>query len=178
MTLTEGLIIAATALSPLIAVQVTKWLDARKEAHDRRLYVFRTLMATRAQRLSTAHVQALNLIDVNFDGSLPGDRDVTTAWKVYLDHLNTGDPSSAVWLDRYNEHFGSLLLKMGLGLGFDFDPVHIKRAAYSPHAHGELENDQHAIRKAVIDVLQGKAAVRVQTVNDAGGIFGTDELKL
>lgn len=66
MTLTDVLMIAATAFSPLIAVQVTRHLDDRNEERDRKLKVFKTLMSTRAYNLAPAHVQALNTIDLEF----------------------------------------------------------------------------------------------------------------
>ena len=48
MTLTDILMVLATAISPLIAVQVTRYLDDRNEVRGRKLKVFKTLMATRA----------------------------------------------------------------------------------------------------------------------------------
>jgi hypothetical protein len=45
------------------------------------------LMATRGNALHYRHVEALNLIDVEFfDAS---EKDVRETWKAYLDHLNT-----------------------------------------------------------------------------------------
>ncbi|MFX6755224.1 DUF6680 family protein, partial [Acinetobacter baumannii] len=57
------LMIIAVLLSPVIAVQVTRYLDNKKEARERQLWVFKTLMATRALSLSPHHVEALNRID-------------------------------------------------------------------------------------------------------------------
>lgn len=165
MTLTDILMIAATALSPFIAVQVTKWLEASKEARDRRLHVFRTLMATRAANVSTAHVQALNSIDFTFDGSQPLDKQVTTAWKEYLDQLNKQGPVDAAWIERRDDRFAALMIIMGKALGFDFDSVHIKKAGYMPNAHVDLESDQHNIRKAVLALLQGQAALPIKQVS-------------
>lgn len=53
-------------LSPLIALRVSRRLDARREVRERKMKIFRTLMATRARRLSMEHVEALNMIDVEF----------------------------------------------------------------------------------------------------------------
>ncbi|MCH8041014.1 MAG: hypothetical protein IH977_11825 [Nitrospinae bacterium] len=67
MTLANWLIIAAILLGPLIAVQVTRYLDNKKEVRERKLSVFKTLMATRAYVVSWDHVVALNRIDLEFD---------------------------------------------------------------------------------------------------------------
>ncbi|MDE2314976.1 MAG: hypothetical protein KGK06_01085, partial [Xanthomonadaceae bacterium] len=60
------LTIAAVLLSPLIAVQVTRYLDNKKEVRERQLWIFKTLMATRASSMSPHHVEALNRIDLEF----------------------------------------------------------------------------------------------------------------
>lgn len=162
MTSTEILMIAATALSPLIAVQVTKWLEGKKEAKDRRLYVFRTLMSTRAQRLSVAHVQALNLIDINFDGSGPLDSAVITAWREYLDQLSTGDPTATTWGQRNDDLFARLMVAMGRAVGYRFDAVHIKRGAYIPTAHARIDEEQAQFRAAMLALLKGETSLRVR----------------
>lgn len=162
MSVTEICMIVATAASPLVAVQVSKWLEGRKEDRERRLYVFRTLMATRAQRVSTSHVHALNQIDLNFDGSLPEDAPVITAWKEYLDNLSAPPPFTETLLAKREDLFVALLGSMGEALGYKFERLHIRKNVYLPNAHGELDEDQRLIRKSVIDVLQGKAALHVQ----------------
>jgi hypothetical protein len=48
MTIADALIIIATLSGPIIAVQVTRFLDERKETRGRKLQVFKTLMPTRA----------------------------------------------------------------------------------------------------------------------------------
>lgn len=87
MSTTDILMILATALSPLIAVQVTRYLDDRNEERGRKLRVFKTLMATRAYNLSPAHVEALNSIDLEFSQKKKGEKLVVEQWQQYLDHL-------------------------------------------------------------------------------------------
>jgi hypothetical protein len=60
----------ADLLSPVIAVQVSEFLARRRAARERRLQIFRALMVTRAERLSSEHVRALNSIDLEFTGLL------------------------------------------------------------------------------------------------------------
>ena len=67
----EILGLLAVLLSPLIALQVSDRLQQSRERRQRKVHVFRTLMATRAAALAPDHVQALNVIDVEFYGSEP-----------------------------------------------------------------------------------------------------------
>lgn len=64
MTIGDLWMIGAVLVSPLIAVQVTQWLNIRRERMGRKLDVFKTLMATRSYGTSWDHVGALNRIDL------------------------------------------------------------------------------------------------------------------
>lgn len=82
------LVVIATLLSPLIAVQVTKWLERKTRSRDEQIQIFKTLMATRAANLDPRHVEALNVIDVVFHSSEKQQIEIRRLWKQYLDHLN------------------------------------------------------------------------------------------
>jgi hypothetical protein len=66
LDLKDWSIIGATILGPILAVQAQKWVEIIRERRGRKLWIFHTLMATRAARTSTEHVQALNMIDLIF----------------------------------------------------------------------------------------------------------------
>lgn len=119
MNLTDTLIILATALSPLIAVQVTRFLDDRNEERGRRLAVFKTLMATRAYNISPAHVEALNKIDLEFSPDKSGEKAVLELWQQYLDHLGDTAYDPANWNSRRVELLVDLLHAMGQCLNYD-----------------------------------------------------------
>jgi hypothetical protein len=85
---TDWINIVAILVAPLVAVQLSLWLERRKQRRLRQLETFRTLMATRASGLAPDHVKALNMIDVEFYGSDKGSKAVLQAWRAYLDHLN------------------------------------------------------------------------------------------
>jgi hypothetical protein len=152
--------IVATALSPLIAIQVSEVLRDRKERKERRFQVFRTLMATRAASLSPAHVEALNTVDVVFHGTDRASRSVVEAVRVYLEHMNR-DASSAGWGERRIQLFVELLQKMAGSLGYDMDRVSIERTSYFPRGYGEAEWEAVLIRKAVLAVLNGERPIHV-----------------
>lgn len=56
---------------------------------------------------------------------------------------------------------------MAIVLDYDFDKTHIKNSSYSPMAHGELEEQQAAIRKGMIEVLEGKRPIPLFVINFA-----------
>ena len=66
MKFSEVLTILAVILGPILAVQAQKAIERWRERRNRKLWVFKTLMATRGSRLSPNHVQALNMIDLEF----------------------------------------------------------------------------------------------------------------
>jgi len=59
-------IVAATFLGPIFAVSVSIWREAITAKYTRRLHVFRTLMSTRRVGISLDHVNAINLVEVDF----------------------------------------------------------------------------------------------------------------
>jgi hypothetical protein len=164
MTIANVLTVVSMFLAPLFALQVSRALDRRRERRDRRLSVFRTLMATRARKVCQEHVEALNVIDVEFGERTSHERAVLDAWKLYLDHLNRPAGADEAWGEKREELFIDLLYKMAVSLGYDFDKVHIRNQSYLPRAHGELESDQMAIRKGVLSLLQGQSALAIHAV--------------
>ncbi len=107
-------------------------------------------MATRTARLSTRHVEALNLIEIEFDPKQKADAKVLDAWKIYLDILGDApgtDAQKAAAFQKREDQFIELLWELGRYVGSSFDKVTIKRHAYSPIAHGELEDDQRLIER-------------------------------
>ena len=86
------------------------------------------------------------------------------AWKAYLDLLNS--PSSDfAWNTKRTDLLVDLLHKMSLVLDYNFDKTHIKNSSYSPIAHGDIENEQGAIRKGLLEVLEGKKSVQMGITN-------------
>jgi hypothetical protein len=93
----DWIVVVATLLSPLIAVQVTKWIDRARQSRDEQVRIFKTLMATRAANLDPRHVESLNVIDVVFHGSSMNETEVRRLWKQYLDHLNDRSYPKDAW---------------------------------------------------------------------------------
>lgn len=167
MTITDFLTIVAIVIAPVAAVQVQKRLEVFREQRGRKLWIFKTLMATRAATVSAEHVQALNMIDLEFREKRY--KSVTTAWKTYLDHLSSYPKDSEklrpIWGDRRVDFLTNLLLAMGRSLGYEFDEVHVKKGIYAPEAHGRLEDENMLIRRGLLRLLYGDAALKMSVTS-------------
>ena len=163
MTVSDGIMILAVLLAPLLAVQVQKVLEHYREDRERKVRVFKVLMATRATGLSADHVQALNLIDLEFQGKR--HRKTREAWKEYLDHLGAFPQDNKellpVWADKKADLLATLLKEMGGPIGYEFDVVHIKKGIYLPLGHTQLETEQALLRKRALEVLFGDATIKM-----------------
>jgi hypothetical protein len=175
MDLKDWLIVSATILGPIFAVQAQKWVERFRERRQRKLWIFHSLMGSRADRTSAQHVQALNMIDLAFYGSsffgmkLRSRREqaVLDSWKEYLDHLNTqfNDAGFEVWSSNGVELFINLLMAMSRDMGFSFDRVQIKKGVYSPVAHGTIAQDIDAIRTMAREVLEGRRSIKMDIMS-------------
>lgn len=165
MTISDWLMITAVLIGPIIAVRLTRYLDTKKEVRGRKLQVFKTLMATRAYTISWDHVMTLNRIDLEFDRDNKKEKAVIEAWKAYLDLLGDKSISSEQWGIKRVDLLVELLHKMAVVLDYDFDKTHIKNSSYSPVAHGDMEDEQRAMRKGLIEVLEGKRVLPMLITN-------------
>ncbi len=159
MHISDWIMIGAVLLAPVIAIQVQKFIENYKEKRGRRLAIFRTLMATRATAMAPQHVEALNMIDIEFYGI----NKITDAWKVYLDHLGSypkpDETDYTAKLDACTKKSQDLLVdllhEMSKELNYNFDKVHLRRAVYIPQGHAEIEFEQNVIRRSMVDMFLG-----------------------
>jgi len=134
----EWLTLAAIVLGPALALFTQRMLDRIREKKERRVQIYLTLMRTRATPLALDHVNALNSIDVVFNGQR--DRKIRAAWANILAHVNT-DANQSNWQERYNDLKVDLLREMGRRVGYDFSTDYLKRQFYHPALYGNMEAD-------------------------------------
>ena len=156
MEFKDWAVVFATCLSPLIAIQVSQYLNEKKHKRNERLHVFKTLLATRATTLDPRHIESLNMIDVVFHGNSKGEIEVRRQWKQYLDHLADNAYPKESWVVRRIELLVELLNSMAVLLDFNFDKTHIKNQVYLPTHYGDIDNDQNIIRRSLVNILSGK----------------------
>jgi hypothetical protein len=160
--------IVAIALGPIAALEIQKRLEEHRAALDRKMFIFRRLMTTRATQMSPAHVEALNSIEVEFYTTKSGpDKKVLDAWRLYNNQLNSpagvGD-ALARWVEKKNGLLIDLLYEMAQRLDYDIDKVAIQKNVYHPQGHVEIELEQHALRKAALAFLLGERPVQTTVV--------------
>ncbi|MDO6537966.1 hypothetical protein Q4524_05190 [Alteromonas stellipolaris] len=165
MTISDWVMILAVFLGPIVAVQLTKFLDAKKEKRQRKLDIFKTLMATRSYATSWDHVMTLNRIDLEFELAQPKEKAVVEAWKQYLDLLGDKTITGEQWGTKRVELLVELLYKMALVLDYDFDKTHIKNSSYSPMVHGNIDAQQAKIREGILEILDGKRGLPMNITN-------------
>lgn len=66
ITIADYLIVIATVMGPILAVQAQKRVEVWNEKRNRKLRIFYNLMATRGARISERHVEALNSIQLEY----------------------------------------------------------------------------------------------------------------
>lgn len=152
--------ILALIVGPIAAVQAQRKVDEHKQERERRLALFRTLMATRISRAADPrHTEALNLVEIEFYR----DKRVVDAWREYMNHLSL-EPTIEGWNLTWTNLFVDLLYEMAQALRFkQIDKTRI-RQAYAPRLYAELDRDQTAIRKGLVRVLEGTGAITIQPV--------------
>ena len=178
--MTDWWTIVAIISGPILAVQAQKWIERIREDKQRKINIFKTLMLTRdpLSRGSVEHVQALNQIDIKYYGRnfficnhrTKSEKEVISAWKKYLDHLNTmaqsrgadGKIPQAV-LSKSEDFLMALLDKMAQSLGYDFDEVDLRRGIYKPELFFKNAIFTQSIQQSLSDVLEGKKAISVIT---------------
>jgi len=185
----EYLTLIAIALGPFLGIWAHGFIERRRAEHDRRLYVFKTLWATRVVVLSNEHVAALNQIDLEF--TRRKDKKVKDAWTVYLDHLgDTQTPpplpeseapqaewdafkdtngkyeqDQKLWNEKSQNLLADMLEEMGKLFKYDFDKVRIKKAGYRPQGQASIENYQNSVLIGVNDLLSGRKPLLMNVEN-------------
>jgi hypothetical protein len=170
MTISDWLVIVAIILAPLLAIQIQKFIENKKDKKARKMNIFRTLMATRATPLYPQHVEALNMIDIEFYNN----HKVVDAWKLLLDSFENfpKDPKEPNYkskldssVEKSHELLTDLLYVMSKSLNYSFDKVHLKRGIYIPKGHTDILFDQEIIRRSLVGVLLGKIPIPIKIIN-------------
>lgn len=160
--------ILAVLVAPFLAVFAQRKIDESKEKRGQKLWIFRTLMATRGNKISLEHVQALNMVDLFFQRK-GKEKVIIEKWDEYRDHLAKNTPENdpdfkmklETWTDKADDILAEMLHLMGKSLGYDFDKVRIKKGIYVPKGHGDVEFDNRVIRKGMVAIMSGRAGFPV-----------------
>jgi len=168
------LMIFAVLFSPFVAVYVQSLIERRGERRAEKLWIFKTLMSTRVDKTSHSHVQALNMIDLEFTKNNKNEKLVRDIWREYLDHLGSlpkereaQDRELPVWSTKCDDYLAQLLVAMGNCLKYDFDPVYIKKSCYIP-VRFDNESRMNDLRDfQLLKVLHGDSPITIKVLNES-----------
>jgi hypothetical protein len=151
-------IVAATGLGPILAVALTLWREAVKAKYSRRLHVFRTLMATRRMAISNEHVNAINLVEVDFYKC----RSVKAAWSEYKNHLHdNSQKEDQIWRETKERLLPKLLFEIAAVVGFKIPAIDIFKGGYAPKGWEHRDMRATGALEYIYELIQGTKAVPV-----------------
>ncbi|MEA5502072.1 DUF6680 family protein [Halotia wernerae UHCC 0503] len=164
-------VVLATFLGPIIAVLITRWRDNKSMEKGRQIHVFRTLMATRRQKINTDHVAALNLIEIEFYNI----NSVQEAWRAYLKHLTVADPGRELSQEEFQAREATrqdlitkLLFEMAKYLGFsNLEQIEIRNGGYAPEGWRYRDLQAGRAQDYLIAMSEGRATLPVRVVPPA-----------
>lgn len=167
MTISDILSIVAIIFGPVVAVVITRLMDDRNAAKGRRYQVFRDLMRTRAAKLSPAHVDALNLVEIEFN-KFPR---VTGAWHRYMENLAAANPIDENERSNFNVRREQLFIKLiqevakqsGLRT---VDITDVMTSNYYPVGWQTEQQEQQQIRQSLIQVLAGNRPLSIKAFDN------------
>ena len=151
-------IVIATFMGPVFAVLISLWREARTDKQNRRLHIFRTLMATRKIAMSREQVEVLNLIESEFHR----EANVLAAFADYVGHLYQG-ADSPNWDEKRQDHLARLLHHMSVEMRMPLDEAKLRSGGYSPRGW-TVRND---IEQYLHDVATNKASLPMRIVGTA-----------
>lgn len=153
-------VVLSTFVSPVAAVSITLWNESRRSLRDRRLAIFRILMATRRAGLTPEHVGALNLVEVDFYGCSK----VQAKWSEYKGHLFRKAPADAEWLETRERLLANLLFEMGSVLKLNIPAMEIFKGGYAPSGWETRDAKQNEAIDYVLDLAKSKNAVPIRVM--------------
>lgn len=161
-------VVFATIAGPILAVWASEWRQQRRAAKERKEWVFRTLMSTRAARLRIEHVAAINQIDFAFPRE--SCTAVQDAWGLYRQHLRHADsisedePVRRAWQNKANDLLAELLHQMAIDLTIPFSKSEITDNSYYPDAYVTDEITQQETRHLLLQVLKSGRPINIRVI--------------
>lgn len=166
--------LVAILVGPLVAVVVTRIMDNRSAEKTRHYQVFRDLMRTRAAKISPAHVDALNLVEIEFHNAPK----VKEAWQRYMENLAAQTPAesgaqSNFYLRR-EQLFIKLIQEVANKVGLkSVDITDAMTNNYFPVGWQNEQQEQEQVRRLLIAMLSGAKplSVKIQDPNAWSGPY-------
>ena len=153
----------AIVVGPIAAVVVTRFMDDRSSEKTRHYQIFRDLMRTRAAKISPPHVDALNLVEIEFH-NVP---QVKEAWQKYMENLFAATPAESAaqsnFYLRREQLFIKLIQEVAKKIGLkSVDITDVMTNNYYPMGWQNEQQEQEQARKLLIAVMSGSKPLVVK----------------
>jgi hypothetical protein len=150
--------IIAIALSPIIAVLVSIWIQYRREKNQRKFQILGTLIATRYNPILDDNVKALNLIDIIFHNK----PNVRKLWHEYYDLLSNESLSNPSGYELRQKKNWELIAEMAKSLGYGKEFSHLDTArVYNPIALSDQAVTAYTISQELIRIFKSGGDLQV-----------------
>lgn len=154
--------LVAILVGPIMAVVVTRKLDAQAETRRRKFELFKDLMQTRGIRLDPIHVAALNIVELEFYDHPK----VRAEFKKYIEHLSSPAPNGNQddlnrYYDQRSDQFMELIYEIGIVLGYKFDKRELDRRSYVPKGWNDDQFMQRKNASMINQLLEGQRALPI-----------------
>jgi hypothetical protein len=157
-------VVIATLTGPVLAVLITRFIDARRDRKTRQTDLFRILMRSRRSNLSPEYVAALNTVEVEFAGV----KAVENAQRELLSHLNSNAQAQPMeWMDRVRRLQTRSLYAIATYLGYEMEQLDVLEGGYVPTLWGTNEVHQQEITQALRELLAGTRTLKVEVAQNA-----------
>jgi hypothetical protein len=114
-------------------------------------------MATRRTFISPEKAVALNMVEIEFYGI----QSVQEVHREVMAHINSPRPLPDNWNDRHRALLTRLLSEIAQVLGYKLQQLDVLEGGYYPQGLADMEVEQQAVRRSIIEVLSGRRPLGV-----------------
>lgn len=148
--------IAALFFGPWVALWAQDRREKKRKEAEHRLWVFRTLSATRHLIMDWRQVEALNLIPFDFEK----DEKVMNAFRAYLKTLEFGKPADG---QATRSALNNLIVATGEAAGYKNPSVEtIEKLTRDPQGYYDNAVRRLSLEQGMIQVLNGERRLRIE----------------
>ncbi|WP_445503146.1 DUF6680 family protein [Microvirga sp. G4-2] len=151
-------VVLATFVSPIVAVGITLWAQARDNRNRNRMELFSNMMRSRRNPLSIEFVGSLNLVPVHFHADRLVIARYADLMAVFGDSAWRSQDQQAI--QQLNEKadlaIAYLLSAMSVVLKVPIEQLAILRGGYAPKGWADEEQLNQELRSSIREVLAGK----------------------
>ncbi|MBO6579051.1 MAG: hypothetical protein JJ871_11855 [Thalassospira sp.] len=154
----------AVLVGPILAVVVSRFIDAEREHSNRKWMIFRSLMSARRNQLSHEFVASLNLVEVEFHK----EKRVTEKLQEFIKVFDRDEPNNNAGWERFvsdrDTKLTQLLTEIAKSLGVNIEVIDIMKGGYTPRGWSNNEQLNQDTKIALLELIRGNRSLPVHVV--------------